>query len=205
MEVQNQFRLTWGAQGDAEWVKEHDASLPAVLPTWTPKPTALPVSTPTPVAARVPGAPAPQPALKGSTSANSSTLDWIDPRKIAVDPTGYTGKGVKLVGKILNATKYSDYTWAQFVAQVPAWIDPQSTYETSSFAAEFSLPSGGNQPLPLLPGNCYLVVGWVGVPQQVTRTLTGASDVVPTIAKAVALQQLSKDAYGNCIVPATLA
>jgi hypothetical protein len=101
-----------------------------------------------------------------------SDAKLVDPRLLVADPQSFRGQNIYLQGKALNVDQRADYTWVQLLAQVPG----KTEGSTESIVIEFrpKLPA-------FLKDECYRVYGVADGTQDVTRTLTGATNTVPLV------------------------
>lgn len=123
------------------------------------------------------------------TPPSLSAAVYLDPRVLAANPSGYTGKNIYVQGKALNVTQKPSYTWVQMMAQ------PVGKSDTESVIVEMPF-----QATDLVKGECFRIYGVAHGTQDVTRTLTGAKDSVPLL-NGYAYSSSSSDKYGSCLSP----
>jgi hypothetical protein len=191
--TQDEFRNTWGDQADAEWVRQHNAepTPPPPTPTLKPLPTNTPVPTATP-----------------SSEERSKSAQPIDIRLLEANPNAYKGQNVVLYGKVTNASVTGKETWAQMTAQLlvnhsvsatsRSWATDNSS--ANKYISESVALHLYNLATPLLSQECYTIYGTVNGSENVTRTLTGATNTVPGISVYL-YQQGTKDQYGLSCQP----
>jgi hypothetical protein len=135
-----------------------EASTPTVV---------VPVATPTPE----------------NTKANA---EYMDPRQIAADAKGQTGKNVWLQGRALNVDQKGDYTWVQLEAE-----------EAGRPTTEYIVVEVRPKDSSILKEECYRFYGVVGGTQKVTRTFTGATNDAPFV-KAYATESAPRASSIGC-------
>jgi len=96
----------------------------------------------------------------------------VDPRQLVADPQAFRGQNLYLQGKALNVEQHPDYTWVQLFAQVPG----KTSSSTESVVVEFRPKAPA-----VLKDECYRIYGVGAGTQNVTRTLTGATNAVPYV------------------------
>jgi hypothetical protein len=134
--------------------------------------------------------PSSTPVPASTPAPDSRFAQTMDPRKLTADPNTYRGMNIELIGRAQSVSQHDDYTWAQLMAQART-----DTTVSESLALEIRPRATSGA---VLNGDCYKVYGIVADPQTVTRTLTGASNSVPTLT-VYRFEPLTKAPSGYCI------
>ena len=115
----------------------------------------------------------------------------IDPRQLAANPAAYRDANLAVQGQAINVEQHHDYTWVQVMARIPG-------KEAGDEAVIVELRPADTA---LLKGECYRFFGVGNGTQSVTRTFTGATNIVPLL-RGYKYFSSESSKYGGCGAPA---
>lgn len=163
---------------------EAQAALVALTPTATPVP---PTATPIP----------PPPTATPIPVPSKAQARYVDPRVLVADANQHIGENVWVQGRALSVTHHDEerglfgttpsQSWVQVLAQV------QGKSTTESIVVRL-FPRDSK----VLSDECYRFYATVTGTETVTRTLTGASNEVPSL-RGYAWEKTPSTRFGSCV------